>query len=292
MNSKMKRVFIDLDEGQVHVRFFDYLVNNNSNNPLVMFHGSPGSSKMLYRLANQIAKNRIVICPDTMGQGDSSIPIDRDEDIDMNFFADISIKTIKKLGYSEVDLFGHHTGARIAIEFAIKEPQLVNKIILDGMNAKKSEERLEYAKTVDKSMLIDQAGRQFHSVWNTLRDGYLFWPYNKTFSDNVRQVGLPSAEHFNEHFIEILKGVRSSHLAYKAALTYNAPARLPLVSNHTLATCAEYDVPWENGDSIEQVKNLMQNCLAKPHPQKMPESRCTSHERLELIKMYEEFLEN
>ena len=65
------RRFVDIPGGQVHYRTAG---EDKGGTPLVMFHASPSSSKLLTPLIARFGRTRRVIAPDTMGNGDSSAP--------------------------------------------------------------------------------------------------------------------------------------------------------------------------------------------------------------------------
>jgi len=274
--SDLERGFADIDEGQVHFR-----MAGDGGVPLVMFHGSPGSSKMLNRLAAALGKTRRVIALDTMGQGDSSPP-PRDE-VDMAYFADAGARALDALGgFDRVDLFGTHTGARIATEFAIHNPERTRKVILDGMSAAVTAQSRDYAATLDKRHLVDQVGTQFFNAWTSLRDAYLFYPGTVRDAEHRRPTGLPPLHRLNDHVVEILKGFRTSHHAYIAAVTYPSPERLPLLRAPTLAVCAPNDVPYRH---LEGVLELLPNGTRIDYPHDNPETLATDAETQALADM-------
>lgn len=67
-----RRGFVDIAAGQVHYRYAD---TGRGGRPLVMLHPSPGSAKMLEGLARRFAMTRPVYRLDTLGDGDSSPPL-------------------------------------------------------------------------------------------------------------------------------------------------------------------------------------------------------------------------
>jgi pimeloyl-ACP methyl ester carboxylesterase len=280
--SELTRAFVDIAEGQVH-----YRTVGTGGTPLILFHGSPGSSKMLNRLAVELGATRRVIALDTMGQGDSSPP-PRD-DVDMAYFADAARRALDGLdGTERVDLFGTHAGARIATEFAIHNPERVRKVILDGMSAAVTAQGRDYAKTLDKRHLVDQVGTQFFNAWTSLRDAYLFYPAHARDSAHARPTGLPPLDRLHEHVMEILKGFRTSHHAYIAAVTYPSPARLPLLTAATLAICARNDVPYPH---LDGVANLLPNVTRMEYPHANPETLATDDETRALARMLAAWLD-
>ena len=282
MTTPIDRDFVRIDEGQVH-----YRTAGQGGTPLVMFHGSPGSSKMLSRLILAVGVTRQVIALDTMGQGDSSAP--QGDDVDMAYFADAACRALTAQGgFDKVDLFGTHTGARIATEFAIHYPERTRKVILDGMSAAVTSQGRDYAKTLDKRYLVDQVGTQFFNAWTSLRDGYLFWPATAKDAAHRRPTGLPPLDRLHSHVVDILKGFRTSHHAYIAAVMYPSPDRLPLITAPALACCARNDVPYPN---LNAVAELVPKCTKMEHPHDNPETLATEEETVALAKMLADWLD-
>jgi len=175
MPSRLTRGFADTSVGQVHYRAAKPQ-GAVSTRPLVMFHGSPSSSRSLARLVACLGDQRCVIAFDTMGQGDSCPP--PSADVTFEDYAQFYAEALSSLGpaFDRVDLFGTHTGARIAAEFAIANPARTGRLILDGMRRGPSEFWHEYAAALDLSQDIDEDGTQFHKAWSKLRDSFFFFP--------------------------------------------------------------------------------------------------------------------
>ena len=168
------RGFAEIDEGQVHYRMVPRRADATGK-LLLMFPTSPLSSLSLVRLMERIGRTRPIIAFDTLGQGDSCTPAISDPDID--YFADAAYRAYRASGLYEedFDLFGTHTGARLALEIGLHHPGKTTRLILDGMGV--SDGFYEtYAQSVDLSGLIDQDGTQFLKAWQKTRDGHVFWP--------------------------------------------------------------------------------------------------------------------
>ncbi|CAN0492104.1 unnamed protein product, partial [Phaeothamnion confervicola] len=164
MASKITRGFADTSAGQLHYRTARP-ERASPARPLVMFHGSPSSSHSLSRQVGNLAEGRTVIAFDTMGQGDSCPP--PSADVTFEDYARVYGEALKSLGreFDRVDLFGTHTGARIAAEFAIAFPDRTGKVILDGMRRGPNDFWHEYAASLDLSQYIDEDGTQYQKAW-------------------------------------------------------------------------------------------------------------------------------
>src|SRR5687768_28159 len=89
---QVRRGFVDIQEGQVHYR----TCGSESGPPLVMIHGSPGSSYSLVPQARRLAARRWIILPDTLGNGDSSPPTKAQPEI--ADYANAHLRALQTLG--------------------------------------------------------------------------------------------------------------------------------------------------------------------------------------------------
>ncbi len=263
MHEPVKRQFADSPAGQIHYRHCRPDVPTGRR-PLVMFHGSPSSSRQLRHLVAALGATRPVIAIDTLGQGDSCPP--PTPDVTFQDYARIYRAALAGMGneYDVVDLFGTHTGARQAAEYAIANPSNTGKLVLDGMRRGPDDFWRDYAGTVDLSRYVDQEGTQFFKAWNKVRDLYLFFPPYQRDPEHFRGHGLPDAQEMHEHAMEVFKGIRTAHVPYRLALEYPSEQRLPLINVPTLATCAPTDGPFRD---LDYVAGLIPGAKAMPHPQ-------------------------
>ena len=125
----IERAFVSLAEGQMHLRRI--VGSDPGTRPLLLFHASPSSSWGLQGLMKSLVEAGFrgsIVAPDTLGNGDSAAPVPEHPDI--AYFADSKRRLADALGYDKVDVYGGHTGARIACEFAAAHPQRVGRVIL------------------------------------------------------------------------------------------------------------------------------------------------------------------
>ena len=77
------------------------------------------------------------------------------------------------------------------------------------------------------------------------RRAYLFWPWYKQDAAHRRKGGLPDAQALHDKAVEVFKGARTFHLAYRASLACRKKERLPLLRVPTLIACARGDMLFE-----------------------------------------------
>lgn len=99
--------------------------------PLVIIHGDTASSKMFIPELKFYSKNFKVILLDLVGQGKSQ----RVNELPLNYWhfnGMLVIELCKYIGISNVNLLGTSGGAIIALNAALENPKLFDKMILDS----------------------------------------------------------------------------------------------------------------------------------------------------------------
>ena len=116
----IKRHYAYAGERRIHYR------RAGSGPPIVLLHASPGSSWGLESLMLKLADTHTVVALDSPGYGESAeLAVDQPM---IGDYADAMPATLDALGLDQVDLFGSHTGAAIAMETAVRYPERVRRV--------------------------------------------------------------------------------------------------------------------------------------------------------------------
>ena len=243
--TRIRRGFVDIEEGQVHYHEAGHEAGTGER-PFVMMHGSPISARTLRPFISRLATSRRVIAPDTLGNGHSSPPA---PDPDIPYLADAHVRALDGLGVDRFDLYGHHTGAKIAVEIAIAQPDRVGKLVLDGSSVRSVADANVLLSGI-KPIEIDDDGTHLLRAWHMVRDSYLFFPWWKHTADARRDLGLPDTETLNEEVIDMIAGIRTYHLVYGTAFRHGLAERLPHLTVPTLVAAAESDQLYAEIDDV------------------------------------------
>ncbi len=230
------RHFETIDEGQIHFR---QAGKQDGRPPLILLHGQPSSSVSMEPLMRALAPHRFVIAPDTLGMGDSSQSLRPEPEI--SDFANAVDQLCQKLGYSQVDLYGFHTGAHIGIEMAVASPENVRKLIIDGLAIFSDEQKNEFLKNYAPAMTPSNTGAQFNWAWNFVRDQMIFFPHFKKDSAHMRSKGDFDPVKLHQTTVEVLKRLETYHLPYRAAFMHDVERCLPLLNQPTLCLRVDSD---------------------------------------------------
>ena len=123
-SSAIHKGYVTLAEGQVHYR------ERAGHGPAIVFlHQTALSSRSYERLLAALSLPHRLIAPDTPGFGQSFAP---DGWPSMPQYARWLLAALDALGVGEAHLFGHHTGASLAVEMARLQPARIRSLMLCG----------------------------------------------------------------------------------------------------------------------------------------------------------------
>lgn len=143
--------------------------------PLIMLHGDAASSVMFEFILSLYKKNFRVILIDFLGNGKSN----RVEKFPENLWitqAEQVIALIEHLKIEKVNLFGTSGGAWVAVNTALKRPDLIKKVVADSFDGRKLPESFaENLLQERESAKRDIQARQFYEWcqgedWETVVD--------------------------------------------------------------------------------------------------------------------------
>jgi pimeloyl-ACP methyl ester carboxylesterase len=206
-----------------------------------MMHYCPGSSKQIEHFICRFANTRRVIAPDYPGNGDSSPA--RTDHIDIGFMADAVMEVVDALGIDTFDVFGVHTGARVATELAITRAERVRKVILEGFAVYSTRDKDELLDRYLPRKAPDAEATHVMWAWHFVRDTKTWFPwYDRTPRARLAKATLPTADALHEEFVELLKAIRTYHLTYGANFRYVMKDRVPLITQPTMIAFSEEDM--------------------------------------------------
>ncbi len=218
----VRRAFADGRYGQMHYR----LVKPEGvakHVPLVFFHQSPSSGRAFEGLLAQLGKDRLVLAPDTPGFGDSDPPPGPPSIAD---YAAAMGDFLDAMQLGEVDLFGDHTGAKIAVELAQQRPSQIRRLILNACPVYSDEEMRAMQATLADEKPQDRPDDGSHLLhqWSSMRSTYA--------------PDTPLAQ-FDRDFTETLRAGERGWYGYNAAFAYSHAENLPNVRQPIMVLCTD-----------------------------------------------------
>lgn len=242
----IERQFVALREGQLHLRRLKQPARDADLNvpATLMLHPSPASSWFLQGLMIELRKagcNATLIAPDTLGNGDSAAPgVDRP---DIAYFAASMRRLIDRLALDRVDLYGSHTGARIACEFAAAYPNRVRRVVLDGIIEYEDDMRNAIIENYAPRIRPDEFGRHFIWAFNFVRDQALHFPWFMRDPEHRLSGPVPPAAVLHRAALDVLKALDTYADPYVAAFEYRAYERMPNIEAPVLLLKPDSELP-------------------------------------------------
>ena len=251
----VNRRFMDFPEGQIHYRE----AGSPGSPRLMLLHASPGSSKQLELLVEQMSENFHVIAPDTLGNGDTMAP--SQEQPEIAYYAAAMKAFADGLGWQRFHLYGTHTGARIATWLALNEGARVDRLILDGFGLYTPQSLDQILDVYAPNIVPDTQGLHVLQAWQLCRDQYIWFPWFRKEADRRVPHDLPDAEFLHNKFVEVIKGIRTYHKSYLAAFRYSMREHVPQIRHRTLITCSENDLVRPVYEEARTLLDGAESCL-------------------------------
>ncbi len=123
--STIRKGYADTPDGQVHYR----ALRLREGTPLILLHQTASSGAMFERLMRLLGDSFPLLAPDTPGFGASFTP---PPNFTIAYLANALYAALRQLGVETCFLFGHHTGAALAVQMAFDHPGFARKLVLSG----------------------------------------------------------------------------------------------------------------------------------------------------------------
>jgi pimeloyl-ACP methyl ester carboxylesterase len=189
-----------------------------SGEPLVLFHASPRSGKMLETFGNMLSEHFEVIIPDLPGYGFSepiSLKVETLQDVVPYIKA-----FFEELNLSKPSIYGTATGAQLGIAFALTYPNEIKKLYLDNPAHFSEEEYNQISSKYFVDLTPKEDGSHLQKLWNHVRESMMYFPWYDHLPENQFSNIEPSPSTINDPVREYLvAGVRYDEL-YRAAFKH------------------------------------------------------------------------
>lgn len=154
----LRRVYVDGPHGQLHLRIA------GDGAPLLLLHQSPLSGDQFSAALPLLAEAGFcAVTMDTPGFGQSDRPT---EPVGISGYADAIPAVLAAMGWSKTHVLGHHTGASIAASLAARRPELVDRLVLNGVALLSDEERAHFAQFRFAPLEPQADGSHLLAAWN------------------------------------------------------------------------------------------------------------------------------
>jgi pimeloyl-ACP methyl ester carboxylesterase len=104
-----------------------YYEIHGSGQPLVLLHGAYMTIDLMGEIVPALAESRQVIAVELQGHGHTA---DIDRPLSYELMADDIAALIEHLAFEKADLFGYSMGGGVALQVAIRHPEVVRKLVV------------------------------------------------------------------------------------------------------------------------------------------------------------------
>lgn len=267
--SNVERRYVVVDGRRVHYRVAGQGV------PVILLHESPRSSLSLMPIIDELGQYCRVIAPDTPGFGNSQALVGKEQSLDE--FANALLQFMNALKVESVSLYGTHTGAAIAAQFALNNPERVNKLVLDGFPIFTQEEKNDLLTNYLPALDISWDGSHVMRLWSRIKDLYTYFPYNKR-NTKCRLVGSPPPlDSFQRTALGFLEAGNHYRGAYAAAFGIDGAKALSNLQVSTTVLAHHSDLLF---DHLSRIPCGLSHSVLKIHGDRDEWKRCL---RAELV---------
>lgn len=234
--------YVTTSAGQVHYRVAGS--RRGHARPLVLLHQTASSSVMFEPLMTLLGDRYFFVAPDTPGFGATDALPER---ATIARYAEVLLEALTRLDVGRFDLFGHHSGASIAVELAVTHPGRVARLALSGPPylTRAQLERLVPSVT---PVVLDADGGHLLSVWRRVR---------------AKDPSAPLSLSQRETVLNLVAGERYPE-AYHAVFAHDFADKLARVTQPTLVMAGPDDTIFDSlGPAFRALRHGQKRVLAR-----------------------------
>lgn len=127
----VRKAYINGRYGPLHYRYCVPADGGSGKNIALLLVASPNSGEVYSELLYELGKDRAVVAFDTPGYGESAAPPEPIANV--ADLAEVFADAIAVLSGKRIDVFGHHSGAALALALAARHPDRVGKVVVTGV---------------------------------------------------------------------------------------------------------------------------------------------------------------
>ena len=224
--NKITKHFVSINNRRLHYH------RCGSGPVLVLLHASACSAKVMRPHILYFSRDFTVIAPDTPGFGLSDqLSI---EEVTTEDLADALLDAINILGIKKISLYGRHTGAQIAVEFAARHPEHCAMVLTDGFPIYSLEERKRRLENYLPPIVPTFDGAHLIWLWFRYREQHVFWPWNAQSDDKRADADVPDLDFLHRGVVEMLEAGDGYRIGYATAYRHRG---LDVVDDLTVPVC-------------------------------------------------------
>ncbi len=193
--------------------------------PVLLLHASATSSGEMRLPQEVFARDFTAIAFDTPGYGLSD-PLALGRAPEIEDYADALADTVAALGIGPAAIYGRHTGASIAMDFARRHPARCAMVLTDGYPIWTAEERAKMLGAYLPKLEPSWDGGHLLWSWFRYRDQHAFWPWFDWRAASRSTRDVPALGFIHRGVIELLQAGDGYRVGYSAAFRHDGAAAL------------------------------------------------------------------
>jgi pimeloyl-ACP methyl ester carboxylesterase len=143
-----------------------YYEIHGTGQPLVLLHGAFSAIGTSFgNVLPELAKTRQVIAFELQAHGRTA---DIDRPLSIEQMADDTAAALQHLGIEQADIFGYSMGAGVALQVAIRHPEVVRKLVLASVTYNKSGLHPGLMEAMENMTAEDMVGSPWHEEYTRM----------------------------------------------------------------------------------------------------------------------------
>ena len=188
-----------------------------------------------------LASHFTVIAPDTPGYGLSD-QVALDEPCPpIDIFADAIADFMDTIGIEKAGVYGFHTGSAIGLKLAIRHPEKVSCLVINGSSLLNEAEREDFLANYLVPFRPSWDGSHLSWLWARLREQQMFFPWHQRTVANRMDHDMPSPDKLHQDLLHWLRAGDNYRIAYGAAFAYDKVRDIPSVQVPMTFLCGQQD---------------------------------------------------
>lgn len=187
---------------------------------MVLLHQSPVSSAEYEHMIRTWGDGLTLIAPDTPSFGLSDSLFGEEPLIEP--YAQGLAEFLTAIGVERCGIYGTHTGAMIAAEFARAYPDRCDVCVLNGYVVATDAEKTDVLANYFIPLTPVADGSHMVWAWVRMRDQMIFYPWYRKTAATRMTFDVPSADFLQPFMMDFFRSANAGLRAYKAAFTYDA----------------------------------------------------------------------
>ena len=249
--SSIVNSYVMQNHGHTRIRRVGPINTKQGKRPVLLLPDLPGGASPYDALMRFLADDRPVFAIDLPGTGDSD-PLEKGEsgEIVVDMLADM----IDRLGIEKPDVLAINVSTPLAIALAVRHPEKVHSLILDGALLADRRTRNDLRKNYTPKIAPMLGGGHLTELWHMFRDAEFKWPWYDRSREAIRWVN-PNLDgnRFYHRLVDTMKQLDHYDETARASLNINARDLMKEVGQPVLAFRRDRDPQYQWGDEVADI---------------------------------------